>query len=127
MARTSRGCMAKRCGVLLTAWLAIALTGSAQTPDVTAIGPKVGDRGPGLQLRRSVRPSATLKSLMGHDGRCWCSSARPTGDPTAKRSSWSCRDSDADLQKRGIGLAAISYDSPRRSRSSPSHGTSRFR
>ncbi len=60
--------MAKRSGVWLAAWLTIALTGLAQTPDLTAIGPKVGTAAQDFSgVDQSGRPH-TLTSLMGRDG-----------------------------------------------------------
>ena len=103
--------------VLLAAAVAAPVTGAQnETPlrrvDVSALGPQVGARVPDFSLRDQGGVMRTLQSVMGPRGAMlvfvrsadWC--------PFCRTQLVELQGRVADLQKRGIGLAAISYDSP---------------
>ena len=80
--------------------------------DVSALGPQVGEQVPDFNLDDQNGHTRTLQSVMGPRGAMlvfvrsadWC--------PFCRTQLVELQGRVADLQKRGIGLAAISYDSP---------------
>jgi peroxiredoxin len=82
----------------------------AVLPDVQKLGPQVGTRVPDFSLLDQKGQARTLSSLMGSKGLMlvfyrsadWC--------PYCKTQLAELQTRTADLVKKGIGLAAISYD-----------------
>ncbi|MGH9236884.1 MAG: redoxin domain-containing protein [Vicinamibacterales bacterium] len=103
--------------VLLLASLAVlaVLPLQAQAPrarvDVARLGPQIGDRVPDFTLRDQTGTERTLESIMGSRGAMlvfvrsadWCPFCRTQLVELQRRVE--------ELRTRGIGLAAISYDS----------------
>lgn len=83
---------------------------SPPLPNVQTLGPQVGSRVPDFTLRDQRGQSRTLASLMGRKGLMlvfyrsadWC--------PYCKTQLAELQTRTADLAKKGIGLAAVSYD-----------------
>src|SRR5579864_4929670 len=80
-------------------------------PDVQTLGPRVGERAPDFTLLDQHGQSRPLASLMGKNGLMlvfyrsadWC--------PYCKTQLAEMQAQSAALAQRGLGLAAVSYDS----------------
>ena len=78
-----------------------------------SVGLEIGPAGAGVCFVRSVRSSTVERDAQGRRrARFFFSSVLPTGDPSAKRSSCSCKTLKQRFEVQGLKLAAISYDSP---------------
>ena len=70
--------------------------------DIRAVGPQVGSAVPAVLGRRPVRPDPLPRVVArGRRARCSSSFAPPTGDRTARRSSWSCKAATEDITTPG--------------------------
>ena len=66
--------------------------GAEREPIIVAnLGPQVGEQVPDFELSDQFGEIHDLESVMGPNGQCSCFTDQQIGDPTAKRSSWSCK------------------------------------
>ena len=106
MRRAGFSALAASMMVMTLVWAA-----AAQEIDVSKRGPQVGERVPDFSLPDQRGKTWTLQSIMGRKGAMvvfyrsadWC--------PYCKTQLLELQSQSAKLQKEGLGLAAISYDS----------------
>jgi peroxiredoxin len=84
--------------------------GAAPAPDVTTLGPQVGQRVPDFTLKDQRGQTRTLASLMGPNGLVLAFNRSADWCPYCKTQLIEMQGRVETLRRSGLGLAAITYD-----------------